>query len=231
MQTIAVSTRRLLPALYLAAAVDLGLCNANAIRSMIRGTSPTEVPWLSFDLEATLNAWFTSSMLFVAALLMLWTWAAERKNGARTALGWLLLSIGFLYLSLDEMTAIHEHFGDLLKGPWTRLPIFKFRWVLVGIPIVVAVAVVFLPFLLRLPRRTAIRLAVAGVVYVGAALGIEMIDASVFVAQGDSFSYQLLVCIEESLELVGVLLGIRAVALHLETELAGASLALAPATP
>jgi hypothetical protein len=159
-------------------------------------------------------------------LLLAWTFMRERDLKVPTALGWLVLALGFLYLSLDEMTRIHEELGRLTGSLRTVWPIFTHRWVIIGLPAVAIVGALFIPFLLRLPRATALRLVVAGAVYVGGALGCELINGAVLKMQGASVAYLALVCLEETMEVIGILLAIRAVGLHLGTELGSPALRL-----
>ena len=181
MQPITVPTRCLFAGLLAVAAIELALCYAHAAYAMVYGIAlrAAPAPWLNIDGEASLNAWFTSSLLLITALLMLWAFAAERAAGRRTMFGWLLLTVGFFNLSLDEMTVIHEKLANLTTSLKTIWPVFTHRWVIIGVPIVIIVGITFLPFLLRLPRKTAVRLLSAGMIYVGGALGLELLNGAV----------------------------------------------------
>ena len=84
----------------------------------------------------------------------------------------------------------------------------------------------FVPFLIGLPRATALRLLLAAAVYVGGALGLELVNGAVLATERTSPLYLTLVCLEETLEVTGVLLAIYAVAFHLRKELGAPSLRL-----
>ena len=85
-----------------------------------------------------------------------------------------------------------------------------------GIIVVATVATVFFPFLLRLPRITAIRLFIAGAVYVSGALGLEMIGGYLAETFGQrSVPYVIETLLEESLENIGIVLAFRCLILHL----------------
>ena len=45
-----------------------------------------------------------------------------------------------------------------------------------------------------------------GIVYLSGALGIEMVTGAQFVRNGYNFSYSLLISIEESLEILGIII-------------------------
>jgi hypothetical protein len=170
-----------------------------------------------FELDAERNvpAWYAVLLLLTVSVTMFRT--ANREFGLKlgTAWGWLVLAIGFLYLAVDEQISLHEKFGQLVSGLPDMGGLFHYHWVLVALPMVLVVGVAFIPFLLRLPRDTAIRLIVAGVIYVGGGVGVEMISGLVVSEQGETSLYVLATCIEETLEVTGVLLALRTMLLHL----------------
>jgi hypothetical protein len=59
------------------------------------------------------------------------------------------------------------------------------------------------PFLLQLPRRTALIFLVAGVVYISGVIGIEILGQPM---DADTLEYNLLTLVEEGLEMFGVIL-------------------------
>lgn len=166
-----------------------------------------------FDLntEANLPAWFAMLLLFAVAASMLRAAQLEFRLGYRTAWGWLILGLGFIYLGIDERLGLHERLDVFEMGPG----IFHHGWVLVAIPGLVVLALGFIPFLRRVPRPTAIRLIVAGIVFVLGSVVIEMIGGVLASSEADVALYFAEVCIEESLEMIGVVLALRCVLLHI----------------
>lgn len=215
--TTELSVRRLMGWLWGISVLVLGLNYAHASQAIMHDIRlwNLPMPWLNIDGEASLSSWYASSLLLLASVLMLWSSLAERAKRRPTALGWLILSIGFVYLSIDESSMIHESLAALTAGFAADLPIFRHRWVIVALPVVLLAGALFVPFLLKLPRATALRLIAAGAVYVGGALGMEMINGAVLVAEGQSGLYVALICVEETMEVLGILLAIRTVALHI----------------
>ena len=71
-------------------------------------------------------------------------------------------------------------------------------------------AAAYFPFLLRLPKRTAIGLVVSGAIFVGGAIGIEAISAAVYEAAAQlerrPLEYYLLYSLEEFMEMFGIAL-------------------------
>lgn len=228
MQPITISLGRLLYVLTVAAAIVYGLAYAREVYGIVNHIDQFQVGlnWINLDEESTLPSWFSASLLLLVALLMFWAARGDRAAGRRTGAGWFILALGFIYLSLDEATAVHESFsivGSAITG-WS--PLLTNRWLVVAIPAVVIAAILFIPFLLRLPRRTAMRLVLAGIVFLGGAVGIEMINGVVFSEHLGYELWRFLLCLEETLEVVGTLLAIWAVGSHIESELGAPALRL-----
>ncbi len=150
------------------------------------------------DEEESIGTWFSSGMLLFASLLLLFRARTVRLAGEPGGSGWLVLGLGFCFLSLDEVVALHELLNSLLGDdtPWTA----------VAIPFVAVLGLCFVPFLRRLDKATAIRFLVAGAVYVGGAVGVEhFTDDAV-----NSLHYNMWTALEEGVEMFGVILFIHA---------------------
>ena len=66
-----------------------------------------------FDLngETNLPSWYSAAQLALIGGLLIVFAASELRRGRRAAWSVMLGGLGFLFLSLDETTSIHEHFG------------------------------------------------------------------------------------------------------------------------
>jgi hypothetical protein len=79
--------------------------------------------------------------------------------------------------------------------------------VVVGFVIVSAFLVYFMKFFLRKPRSVQLGLFFAGFLYVGGALGIEMLGGAYASAFGElNLTYGLITCVEEACELFGLII-------------------------
>lgn len=217
-EAVRIEPASILRIIWIITAVILTLGYLREIIGALQGTPASKIAfhYIALGRELSAPTWWATMLLAIAGGSMLLASIVERRQNLRTWRGWRWLGIGFLYASLDEAASLHEYFGDGLRGfedPTGGL--LNYRWVIVGIAIVIAVGLLFLPFLLRLPRRTAGRLVVAGAIFVGGAIGVEMLGGAVNQTMDSSFTYQALFMLEETMELVGVILGIRAVLLHL----------------
>ncbi|RMH18839.1 MAG: hypothetical protein D6701_05725 [Gemmatimonadetes bacterium] len=150
-----------------------------------------EVPWLVrqlFDLdeENNLPTWFSSFLLLLAAGFVHLTAESEPRDRG----WWRVLAAGFVVLSLDEVAGLHETLNTAVS----------FNWALPGAVVALAAGVAFVPFLRRLERPTALLYLAAGALYVGGAVGVELLAADMDV---DTFAYAGATAVEEGMEMFG----------------------------
>lgn len=162
-----------------------------------------------FDLdeEANVPTWFETITLALAAALLEVTARVRRSVRDGRWVHWRVLSSGFLFLSLDELASIHER----LKLPFAmfrNVPKFwAFSWVVPGALIAALAFAFFLPWLRKLPTRTRNGLMLAGAVYVAGAVGMEAVGGITAMTVGmDTWTYVVAYTIEETMEMLGVLL-------------------------
>jgi len=176
---------------------------------------PALVGFFSLSYETNLPTWYASVLLFSASAA-LFAIARDQPEEAPFRRHWQLLGSGFAFMSLDEAIEIHEH-AHLLVDPWLETGgVLYFSWVLPAGAVVVALALVFLPFLRALARPLGRRFVVAAALYLGGALLMELpLGAWTELHGTDNLGYGLIDWLEESLELFGAayflstLLGLR----------------------
>jgi hypothetical protein len=153
---------------------------------------------LSLSYEGNLPTWHASMLAFVCALLLL----ACADAAERDRLHLRALAAGFAAISIDEVIGLHETLGGLFDRDEALL---YFDWVIPGAIIVAVVGALFVPFLRRLPRKTARRFVAAGALYVGGAVGMELPLGAWASEHGeDDLGYALIDWIEETLEVAGL---------------------------
>ncbi|MEG4572841.1 hypothetical protein QUA56_09090 [Microcoleus sp. N3A4] len=171
--------------------------------------------WISlFNLDSEINypSWYSSFTLLFCGILLGIIAAAKKKQGDRYFRHWKALGFIFVFLSLDEILSLHEILiiNDLRKALHLG-GFFYFIWVIPGAIFVVVTAVAYLKFLLHLPLRTRNFFLLAGSIYVGGALGMEMVCGYYADVAGQrNLIYGLMASVEEILEMVGVLVFIYA---------------------
>jgi hypothetical protein len=166
------------------------------------------VPLFDLDLEENIPTYFSELLMLLAALLLAAIAVLNRKLGAPHASKWVVLFLGFLFMAYDEIFQVHDH----LIAPFRRLlgggnfGIFYFAWVIPGIALVILLGLFFLKFLLYLPAAARLRFLTAAALYLGGAVGVEMIDGAYAEAHGqENITYALVANFEETLELVGLI--------------------------
>lgn len=213
--TIIVSRRRITTVLWIAvAAVPVLGLGQRWLASSGLVTHRALVSYLqlfNLDGELTLPAWFESTMMLFAALLMALSGAAARRHDPRNAMPWFVLAGIFVFLSADESMQIHERLSIVVNSFGSFSGVLAYSWVVVMTPIAIGIGVVFLPFLRRLPSPVGRRLLVAGIVFVAGAIGCELIGGWLMSRGITGWPYALEVAAEETLEMAGLVLAIGAV--------------------
>ena len=160
---------------------------------------------LNMDRELNLPTLFSSSLLLISALLMQ---RLGHNSNPDAADDWRLLSKIFIFLALDEALQIHE----ILIIPGLRHqvhPALASTWVVPYAALALIMLWKFRSFLGSIPRATATGLLRSGAVYVGGAIGMEMIGS--FAVRSSLIRlhspwYGGITGLEEALELIGIIL-------------------------
>lgn len=155
-------------------------------------------------------------MLFGAAALLAVCACMYRSRQDRWWKHWAALSGLFLLLSMDEGASFHEILMIPMDALVNAKGMLYFSWVIPGFAFVATVGFAFLGFLRHLDPRTRNRFLAAGFLFVGGALGMECVGAAVLDSMGeDHIAYILTATIEETCEMLGVVLFIWSIATHL----------------
>lgn len=165
----------------------------------------------NLDGENNIPSWYASCALLFSALLLAVVGAVKRYEQAPRAGQWLGLAAIFLCLSIDEAASIHEMANPLARVFLSRIGVsigyLHFSWVILGILVVPILGLTYFRFLRALPPATARLFVAAGMLYVGGAVGVEMLGAKVAsLGEMDTMFYAVLVAIEEGLEMFGIVL-------------------------
>lgn len=181
------------------------------------------------DIEGNIPTLYSAvAVLFCAALLALITYTNWRKTDGRRFY-WLGLSLLFVFLGIDEGAAIHEEIGSWLENYFDARGVLYFYWIVpYGIATFV-LALAYLKFVWTLPVDTRWRFVLAGVIYLGGALGIEMLGArEADLHDTSTVTYAFLFTLEETLEMLGIVVFIHALLIHLTRETGRVAIILSP---
>ena len=189
-------------------AITAGLLVAHSVVQVGIYGFGAEKHWLdslNMDRELNLPTLFSSSLLLISALLMQ---RLGHNSNPDAADDWRLLSKIFIFLALDEALQIHE----ILIIPGLRHqvhPALASTWVVPYAALALIMLWKFRSFLGSIPRATATGLLRSGAVYVGGAIGMEMIGS--FAVRSSLIRlhspwYGGITGLEEALELIGIIL-------------------------
>lgn len=177
----------------------------NVLSSNTGGIIPLLIDLFSVNAEETIPTWYATLLLFASAMLLVFIAAAKRAKRDPYTGYWIGLAVIFFYLSMDEGAAIHEILADPLQTTFNTTGYLAFGWQIVFVPLVILFVLFYLRFLFHLPSRTRNLFVLAGLLYVGGAVGFESISANQwYVDGGISFSYLAIATVEELLEMVGI---------------------------
>ena len=166
--------------------------------------------------ENSVPAWISSIMLFGAAALLAVCACMYKSRQDRWWKHWAALSGLFCLLSMDEGASFHEILMIPMDALVNTKGMLYFSWVIPGFAFVAIVGFAFLGVLRHLDSRTRNRFLAAGFLFVGGALGMECVGAAVLDSMGeDHIAYILTATIEETCEMLGVVLFIWSIASHL----------------
>lgn len=141
---------------------------------------------------------------------------------------WIFLSAVFLFLAMDEALSIHEKVTNMINLVGSegnissiseRPAIFRYAWVIPYFLVVVVLFLFLFKFLFRLPSSTRKLFIIAGAIFVGGAVGLEFLqgyyDTLYETISGPNYETVVLFTIEETMEMVGVIVFIYAIMKYL----------------
>lgn len=172
-----------------------------------------------FDLdhEANVPTLFMVGLFLVNGLLLWSLMRLDRPNG-RKRWQWLLLSFVFVFLAIDEGSQIHEKSIEAMHRLMGSIPhsALLYAWVIPYGLACLALGIVLGKFLLSLPKRTLFLMVASGCIFIGGALGVEMLEGAATVFGGEtSIFYLLLNALEEIMEMIGLSLFVYTLLDHL----------------
>ncbi|WP_017730903.1 hypothetical protein [Nafulsella turpanensis] len=172
------------------------------------------------DNENNIPTYFSSVFLLSVAVLLFYISLNKFKIADSFKYYWLLLSGIFLLLSMDEFIGVHELMIEPMQRAMEATGFLHFAWVVPGMIFVGILSIFFIRFLLELKDRFRNRFILAALLYLGGALGIEMIGGYINFNRGtENFLYAMVTNIEEALEMLGISYFIYSLLLYTREEL------------
>jgi len=178
------------------------------------------VPLFIFDYENNIPTYFATLNLLLSSGLLYLIYRSYQDNSRAGSKYWLSLAVIFFVLSIDEGASLHEllirplrEWFDITEG------IFYATWVIPGIIICLIFVLFFLKFYLRFPLRYKILFGISAVLFISGVIVLEIIDSLFWGESGNNLTYFFLTTVEESLDMLGVILFIYTLVKYISEEI------------
>lgn len=170
--------------------------------------------------EGNLTTWFSALLLLISSILLGVIASANHQQGKLYVKHWSALAGIFLLMSLDEAARIHELTIEPLRSLFGASGIFHYAWVLIAIPFLFILAVTYWKFIRDLQKRSRLLFILSGVVYVTAAMGMDMV-VGYFISSGSPprLLEPILITIEELGENLAIVLFIYTLLSHIKSQM------------
>jgi hypothetical protein len=181
----------------------------------------------NFNLEKNAPTYFSSLILAVVAMQAAAVAIANR--GKRYFWHWLGMSVIFLFVSFDELVAVHEKLTRPLRDAFQLSGLLYYAWVIPYAIALFVLAFFYFRFILDLPPKTRFRFILAGGLFVSGAMGLEMIGGAIFdeMGTGRNLPYVILMTFEELLEMGATIFFIYTLFSYIQEYLPGLHIAVA----
>ena len=178
----------------------------------------------SLDGEANIPTFYSSLTLLFSSLLLSVIAHAKNLDSSPYKQHWKILSFIFLFLCLDEAGQLHEKLIYPMRSLVKGTGVLHFTWI---VPIGFLVAIFLLSyakFLFHLPVSTKKLFVAASALYIGGGIGMELPGGYLASTTGmQSVPYLIVTTIEESLEMLGIVVFIHALMSYIKIYLGGVS--------
>jgi len=178
----------------------------------------------NLDIERNIPTLYSFLALLFSSLLLGVIAHAKNLDSDRYKNHWKILSFIFLFLSVDEAGSMHEKLTDPMRSLLNATGVLYFTWI---VPFGFLVAIFLLSyrkFVLHLPVATKKLFVAAWALYMGGAIGVEMLGGYLAYTTGmGNVSYLIVTTLEESLEMLGIVVFIHGLISYIKTYLGGVS--------
>jgi hypothetical protein len=162
------------------------------------------VPLFDLNRENNVPSFFSGSLLLLNGTLF-WLVGQLPALSHRSKV-WAVLAAVFVALSYDELFGIHEHLTRPMREALQSSGLLYYPWILAYAVPLLALIAWFFPTWRRLDAVVRTGLVVAGCLYLLGAVVMEMIGGAYDEAFGRrTLGWGLLVAVEESLEMAGLI--------------------------
>lgn len=165
--------------------------------------------------EANIIAWYSSLTLLLCSFLLGIIALCKKMEQGSYIYHWGVLSLIFLYLSVDEAAVIHEMSNLPLRYLIGAGGVFHYAWIIPAGISVLIFGIVYMKFVFSLPSKTKWLFIISGGIFVYGSLGANAISGSIIsiYGSGQAITDTLLLInrtFGESMEMLGIVIFIYA---------------------
>lgn len=180
---------------------------------------------IRLDKEQNLPTFYSSVLLLSSSLLLMTIWYKAKLTQDSQRNYWLGLALIFMFLAIDEFVKIHEGLIEPVRELLGTSGALRFAWV---IPYGIATALIGLiysRFLWTLEPMVRWPIVFGGIVYVGGAIGMEMVGSYYVDSHGYAYdsklvdtdmTYMLIASVEEVFEMLGLVIFLYALCIAIQ---------------
>lgn len=173
----------------------------------------------NIDQEANIPTWFTGGIALYLAMTTSMIASVVKSQGKNHSWGWRGISLMGIYISLDELSGIHELAINPIRENWDVGPWLYQSWIIPAMALVVLISIIYSRFVWKLPMYSKFYLLLGGLIYLTGAIGVESIGGFVLNTQGLNDWYVQLAHIEEFMEMMGLIIILYSVVEYARREL------------
>ena len=171
-----------------------------------------------FDRENNIPTFYSSLILLAASILLSFIASAHKKTNS-PYIYWAILSAIFLFLSIDEISSIHEKFTAPVRELLNTSGSLFLAWVVPYGIFSMLIALSYIRFLMNLPKDIMILFVCSGAIYITGAIGFEILGAPYYESHGNqSLIYSFFYTCEESFEMIGIAIFIYAILRYITSQ-------------
>jgi hypothetical protein len=176
----------------------------------------------SVDYERNIPTAYSALALLFSSILLGAIAYAKNLDSDRYKNHWKILSFIFVYLALDEALQFHEKLIDPMRSLLNATGVLLFTWIVPFGFIVAIFLLSYSKFLFHLPASTKNLFVAAIILYIGGAIGMEMVGGYQASTVGmQSLPYLIAATVEELLEMLGIVVFIHALMSYINKYLGG----------
>ena len=205
---IAVSPRKIIRLLLIGAIFFAVVSAIIQVSEYVFGYEDDWTSLFNVDRELNFPTWYSALMIIACSALLKIIATGKQQQEDRYTKDWLLLSRIFCFMAIDEIVSLHEIFiipevSEALNLPW----FLHSAWVIPGMIFLLWFIRRYRKFVRHLPPQAQKNFILAGCIYVGGALVMEMIGSHFAESLSQQhIIYTLTTTLEEFLEMLGIIL-------------------------